>query len=73
MVASDSASVTDGRSRKRLNRGQDPLKERHLVDVESEQLRRLVRHDDQADAGLEPGQHRLGDELRDEAEPKRPR
>jgi hypothetical protein len=39
--------------------------------MESEQLRGLVRHDDQADAGLEPGQHRLGDELRDEAEAKR--
>ena len=39
-------------------------------DVEAEELRHLVEHDDDADARLEPDQHRLGDEVGDEAEPQ---
>ena len=61
----------DGRGRKLLDDGQHVAEESGLRDVNAEQLRNLIHHDDQADAGFEPGQHRLGDEVGDEAETKR--
>ena len=44
-----------------------------LGDVDAEELRHLVEHDHEADAGLEAGQHRRGDEVGDEAQAQQPR
>jgi hypothetical protein len=51
-----------------LRDAQDITEESRLLDVNAEQLRQLVQHDHEPDAGLEAGQHRRGDEVRDEAE-----
>ena len=42
--------------------GEEPL----LGDVDAQQLGHLVEHDDQADPGLEAGEHRRGNEIGDE-------
>jgi hypothetical protein len=44
------------------------MEEALLGDVDAQQLGHLVEHDDEADAGLETGQHRRGDEIGDEAQ-----
>ena len=44
-----------------------------LVVVDAQQLRRLVEHDHEPDARLEAGEHRLRDEVGDEAEPQQAR
>jgi hypothetical protein len=44
------------------------IEESGLLDVNAEQLRDLVHHDHQPDAGFESGEHRLGDEIGDETE-----
>jgi hypothetical protein len=51
--------------------GQHVAEESGLDDVNAKQFRNLIHHDDQTDGGFEPGQHRLGDEVGDEAETKR--
>ena len=43
-------------------------KKTRLVDVDSEQLGQLIDDNHQADAGLEPGQDRLRNEIGDKAE-----
>ena len=48
----------------------DVLEEPRLVDMDAQQLRELVDDDDQADAGLEPHQDGLGDEVGHETEPQ---
>ena len=57
-----------GRLRHMPQDGQQVSEESGLLDVDAEQLRDLIDHDDQADTRLEPGQDGLGDEVRDEAE-----
>ncbi|MCY1298048.1 hypothetical protein D9M70_475120 [compost metagenome] len=47
---------------------QDIPEEAFLGEVKAKQLRHLVEHDDEADAGLEADQDRRGDEVGDEAE-----
>ena len=44
------------------------LEERALREMHAEQLRYLIEHDHDADAGLEAGQHRLRDERGEESE-----
>ena len=44
-----------------------------LGDVDAQQLGHLVEHDHEADAGLEAGQHRRGNEVGDEAQAQQPR
>ena len=44
--------------------------EPRLVDMDAQQLRELVHDDDEADAGLEPDQDGLGDEVGHETEPQ---
>ena len=46
------------------------VEEPALVEVDAQQLRDLVDHDDEPDPRLESDQHRLGDEVGDEAEPQ---
>ena len=41
-----------------------------LAKVDAQQLRNLIQHDDESDPRLESDQHRLGDEVGDEAEPQ---
>ncbi|MNN16443.1 hypothetical protein D3C81_1295810 [compost metagenome] len=57
----------------------EALKGRHqvvhkpgLVDVGAQQFGDLVQHDDHTDAGLEPHQHRFGNEVGDKAQPQYP-
>ena len=59
--------------RQLLDDREEVTKKAALVDVDAKQLRDLVDHDHQADARLEAGEHRLGDEVGDEAEPQRGR
>ena len=55
-----------------LGDAQQVGKEALLGDVGAEQLGYLVEHDHQADAGLEAGEHRRGNEVGDEAEAGHP-
>ncbi len=68
----DQASASRGRRGlgQVLNDGQDIPEEPRLLDVEPEQLRDLIHDDHQPDARFEAGQHGLGDEVGDEAEPQ---
>ena len=50
---------------------QDIAEETLLRDMHAEQLRHLIEHDHQSDAGLEAGQDRRRDEVGDEADAKR--
>lgn len=59
-----------GRLRKPLEDGQQVVEEGALLEMDAQELRELVQNDDEADAGLEADQHRLGDEVRDEAQPQ---
>ena len=61
----------DRRRRKLLDDRQHVAEESGLDDVNAKQFRNLIHHDDQTDGGFEPGQHRLGDEVGDEAKTKR--
>ena len=49
---------------------QQILEKRVLRKMDAEQLRDLIDDDHDRDAGLEADQHRLGDEVRDEAQPE---
>jgi hypothetical protein len=63
----------DGCLRHVLEDRQQVPEESGLLDMDAQQLRDLIDDDDQADAGFEAGQHGLGDEVGDEAEPQRSR
>ena len=39
------------------------------VDVHTQQLGKLAGHDDEADPSLVAGQHRIGNEVREESKP----
>ena len=78
-MPTSTANVASGhRQRQQRGLGQvlhdaDEVGEEALLgDVDAEQLGHLVEHDHQADAGLEAGQHRRGDEIGDEAEAQQP-
>ena len=53
-----------------LNDGQQIVEERALGEMDAQQLRDLVQHDDEPDPRLEADQHRFGDEVGDEAQPQ---
>ena len=56
---------------KMLDQAQHVAEEALFRDVDAEQLRHLIEHDHQADAGLEAGQDRRRNQVRDEPEAKR--
>ena len=60
----------DGGLRKVLDEAQHVAEEALLRYVDAEQLRHLIEHDHETDAGLEAGQDRHRDEVRDEPETK---
>ena len=53
-----------------LREAQEVAEEAVLGDVEAEEFRDLVADDDEPDPGLEAGQDRRGDEVRDEPQPQ---
>ena len=53
-----------------LQDGKDVVEETALLNVYAQQLGYLVDQDDQADARLEPGQDRVGDEIGQEPQPE---
>ena len=67
-VAAATASVSNEVSGRCCSDAEQVGEEALLGDVDAEQLGHLVEHDHEADAGLEAGQHRRGDEVGDEAE-----
>ena len=60
----------DGGIRKVPDEAQNVAEKAFLGYVNAEQLRHLIEHDHQPDPGLEAGQHRHRDEVRDETEAK---
>ena len=65
--------ASPARSRERAARRSAVGEEALLGDVDAEQLRHLIEHDHQPDAGLEAGQDRRRDEVGDEPETQQPR
>ena len=55
---------------KMLREAQHVAEEALFRDVDAEQLRHLIEHDHQTNAGLEAGQHRRRNEVRNEPKPK---
>ena len=59
--------------RQPLDDGKQVVKQRAFVEMNAEQLRQLIHDDHDADASLEADQHRLRNEIRDEAQPQQSR